>query len=227
VVWGGTSPSTLTEHTHRHQTAVFRSGETCPEAGSKRALPSNKSGAFPPETGLPLNNVRVHRRSRHKQPYSEQPRFRRTLNRRTATAYAGFPGGKAQRSCAFAPGNPGLGPRSLHPKPHTMMPAPGEKSEAAKLMEMVQKDADGSRLASPRAIQSALASQNPTKSLIRGLGVSVWKWFPESVSLAFLCCRHDNSTSFRQQGEQKLVLVEFLWPDSHMKQQNAPLLARR
>ena len=37
---GGTSA----EHTHRHQTAVFRSGETCSEAGSKRALPSNKSG---------------------------------------------------------------------------------------------------------------------------------------------------------------------------------------
>ena len=31
------------------------------------------------------------RRSRHKQPYSDQPRFRWTLNRRTATAYSGFP----------------------------------------------------------------------------------------------------------------------------------------
>jgi hypothetical protein len=38
-----------------------------------------------------------------------------------------------------------------------MMPAPGEQSETAKLMEMVQKDADSSRPASPRAIQSALA----------------------------------------------------------------------
>jgi hypothetical protein len=56
VVWGGTLPAHA-EHTHRHQTAVFRSGETCPEAGSKRSLPSNKSGALPPETGLPLNNV--------------------------------------------------------------------------------------------------------------------------------------------------------------------------
>jgi hypothetical protein len=27
------------------------------------------------------------------------------------------------------------------PEPHTMMPAPGETSETAKLMEMVQKDA--------------------------------------------------------------------------------------
>jgi hypothetical protein len=47
-----------TEHAHRHQTAVFRSGETCPEAGSKRALPSNNPGALPPENGFPLNNVR-------------------------------------------------------------------------------------------------------------------------------------------------------------------------
>jgi hypothetical protein len=54
--WFGAGPYQA-EHTHRHQTAVFRSGETCPEAGSKRSLPSNKSGALPPETGLPLNNV--------------------------------------------------------------------------------------------------------------------------------------------------------------------------
>ena len=45
--------------TSGHQTAVFRSGETCPEAGSKRALPSNKPRALPPENGFPLNNVRV------------------------------------------------------------------------------------------------------------------------------------------------------------------------
>ena len=32
-----------------------------------------------------------------------------TLNRRTATAYAGFPGEQVQRSCTFAPGKPGLG----------------------------------------------------------------------------------------------------------------------
>ncbi len=70
------------------------------------------------------------RRSRHKQPYSDQPRFRWTswgcaaaagchraaaprgraaLNRCTATAYSGFPGAHAQRSCAFAPANPGPG----------------------------------------------------------------------------------------------------------------------
>jgi hypothetical protein len=40
------------EHTHRHQTAGFRSGETCPEAGSKRTLPSDKPGPFPLRTGL-------------------------------------------------------------------------------------------------------------------------------------------------------------------------------
>ena len=53
---GGTHQA---EHTHRHQTAVFRSGEACPEAGSKRAMPPNKPGALPPENGFPLNNVRV------------------------------------------------------------------------------------------------------------------------------------------------------------------------
>ncbi len=56
--WFGAGPCSA-EHTHRHQTAVFRSRETCPEAGSKRALPSNKSGALPPETGLSVNNVRA------------------------------------------------------------------------------------------------------------------------------------------------------------------------
>ena len=35
------------EHTHRHQTAVFRSGETCPEAGSKCDLPSDILGPSP------------------------------------------------------------------------------------------------------------------------------------------------------------------------------------
>jgi hypothetical protein len=54
VVWGGTSPG----HTHRHQTDVFQSGETCPEAGSKRALPSDKLGPSP-QNRLPVNNVRV------------------------------------------------------------------------------------------------------------------------------------------------------------------------
>ena len=43
--------------------------------------------------------------------------------------------GISRRSCPFAPGNPGLDPLSQG----RMMPAPGEKSEAAKLMEMVQK----------------------------------------------------------------------------------------
>ena len=62
-----------------------------------------------------------------------------------------------------------------------MMPASREKSETAELLEMVQKVSDSSRSPSPRAIQSALASQNPKRSLnqeIRGLGsilgVSVW-----------------------------------------------------
>ena len=68
----------------------------------------------------------VHRcprwRSQPKQPYSDQPRFRRTLNRRTATAYAGFPGAQVQRSCTFAPGNPGLGylPRHVHSLTHSV-----------------------------------------------------------------------------------------------------------
>jgi hypothetical protein len=56
------------EHTHRHQTAVFRSGETCPEADSKSALSSNKPGALPPENGFPLNNVRV----RGQTPYTQR-----------------------------------------------------------------------------------------------------------------------------------------------------------
>ena len=42
----------------RLQTAGFRSGETCPEAGSKRALPSDKLGPSP-QNRLPVNNVRV------------------------------------------------------------------------------------------------------------------------------------------------------------------------
>ena len=48
--WFGAGPHQA-EHTHRHQTAVFRSGETRPEAGSKRALPSNNSGASPLRPG--------------------------------------------------------------------------------------------------------------------------------------------------------------------------------
>jgi len=52
------TPRAQAEHTPRHQTAVFRSGETRPEAESKRALFSDKPGALPPETGFPLNNVR-------------------------------------------------------------------------------------------------------------------------------------------------------------------------
>jgi hypothetical protein len=47
-------------------------------------------------------------------PRRRSPRGRATLKRRTATAYAGFPGAQAQRSCAFAPGNPGLDPQ-LYP----------------------------------------------------------------------------------------------------------------
>jgi hypothetical protein len=59
------------EHTHRHQTAVFRSGETCPEAGSKRTLPSDKPGALPSENGFPLNNVRVRGQA---DPYTQRKR---------------------------------------------------------------------------------------------------------------------------------------------------------
>jgi hypothetical protein len=50
--WFGAGP-----HTHRHQTAVFRSGETCPEAGIKRALPSDILGPSP-QGPLPVNHVR-------------------------------------------------------------------------------------------------------------------------------------------------------------------------
>ena len=53
---GGTHQA---EHTHRYQTVVFRSGEACPEAGSKRAMPPDKPGALPPENGFPLNIARV------------------------------------------------------------------------------------------------------------------------------------------------------------------------
>jgi len=42
--WEVTSPA---EHTHRHHTALFRSGQTCPEAGIKRALPSDILGPSP------------------------------------------------------------------------------------------------------------------------------------------------------------------------------------
>ena len=44
-----------------------------------------------------------------------------------------------------------------------MMPAPGEKSETAELLEMVQKVSLSSRSPSPRAIQSALAIAKPEK----------------------------------------------------------------
>ena len=59
------------EHTHRHQTDVFRSGETCPEAVSKRALPSDRPRALPPENGFPLKNVRVRGQAN---PYTQRKR---------------------------------------------------------------------------------------------------------------------------------------------------------
>ena len=46
-------------HTPRHLTAVFRRGETCPEAGSKRVIHSDKAGALPLATGFPLETVQV------------------------------------------------------------------------------------------------------------------------------------------------------------------------
>ncbi len=39
---------------------TFISQEPCPEAGRKRALPSDKPGALSHENGFPLNNVRVY-----------------------------------------------------------------------------------------------------------------------------------------------------------------------
>jgi len=59
------------EHTHRHQTVVFRSEETCPEGGSKCALPSEKPRGPPPENGFPLNNVRVRGQA---DPYTQRKR---------------------------------------------------------------------------------------------------------------------------------------------------------
>ena len=50
--WFGAGPHQA-EHNHRHQTAAFRSRETCPEAGSKRALTSDKLGPSP-KNRLPL-----------------------------------------------------------------------------------------------------------------------------------------------------------------------------
>ena len=64
-----------------------------------------------------------------------------------------------------------------------MMRAPGEKSEMAELLEMVQNDGDSSHPASPRAIQSALAITKPEKvaksvnSWSRRVGL-VAVWFP-------------------------------------------------
>jgi len=46
-------------HTPRHLTAVSRRGETCPEAGSKRVIYSDKAGALPLATGFPLETVQV------------------------------------------------------------------------------------------------------------------------------------------------------------------------
>ena len=57
--------------TSGHQTAVFRSGETCPEAESKHALPSDKPGALPPENRFPFNNVRVRGQA---DPYTQHKR---------------------------------------------------------------------------------------------------------------------------------------------------------
>jgi len=99
---------------------------------------------------------------RHKQPDSDQPRFRCTswgrgglplrsggprgrapLKRCTATAYAGFSGAQVQRSCTFAPGNPGFGPRSPQTEHHTMMPAAGGKIDTAGAKSTRQTDGNG------------------------------------------------------------------------------------
>jgi hypothetical protein len=50
---------------------VFRSGETCPEAGSNRALPSDKPWALPPENVFSLNYVRVRGQA---DPYTQHKR---------------------------------------------------------------------------------------------------------------------------------------------------------
>lgn len=56
-------------HTPRHLTAVFRRGETCPEAGSKRVIHSDKAGALPLATGFPLETVQVRGRA---DPYTQR-----------------------------------------------------------------------------------------------------------------------------------------------------------
>ena len=51
-----------------------------------------------------------------------------------------------------------------------MMPAAGGESDTAKLMEMVQNDAESSHPASPRAIQGALAGRSRPARCTRGAG---------------------------------------------------------
>ena len=58
-------------HTPRHLTAVFRRGETCPEAGSKRVIHSDKAGALPLATGFPLETVQVRGRTQA-DPYTQR-----------------------------------------------------------------------------------------------------------------------------------------------------------
>ena len=100
------------EHTHRHQTAVFRSGETRPEAGSKRVLPSDKLGPFPQNRAPGEQRASPRRRSRTSNlTFGSSILARWTSKRCTTTAFAGFPGAQVQRSCPFAPGNAGLGCR--------------------------------------------------------------------------------------------------------------------
>jgi hypothetical protein len=50
---------------------TFISQEPCPEAGRKRALPSDKPGALSHENGFPLNNVRVRGQT---DPYTQRKR---------------------------------------------------------------------------------------------------------------------------------------------------------
>jgi len=50
---------------------TFISQEPCPEAGRKRALPSDNPGALSHENGFPLNNVRVRGQT---DPYTQRKR---------------------------------------------------------------------------------------------------------------------------------------------------------
>ena len=107
----------LTEHTHRHQTAVFRSGETCPEAGSKRALPSDKLGPSS-KNRLPLWKWQV----RWMTAASQEPPPTTTL------------GAPRERGCPLQPQKNGRSCRTSSTLQHTEV-GPPERDKTDRLRE--------------------------------------------------------------------------------------------